>query len=537
LFTLLHLLRYCIAASMEDLTESLSEMVLRSGREISHPSARQDSSSPLSQCTGAEAKPSPPDYNDELQERSVPASATPLYPQPNAPLCEGGSFSGDIRATLLEMRRQMEDRERDRAACEAAYRKEIEAMQQRCAEQECERAALEMQFDRKVSDLNRRCQDSEDEAAKCRARLVQHRDTYERALDKARTFSSDPVRSNDAFIRPHQSALHQPKISDAVIAPRPFNGINTDKAEDWLKYFIKFANFKGLTERDRIDIFAMLLQDGAADWFNTLSESQTRSWDAVEREFRAMYSKPDVLKYQEASALWLNPQKSDERVDLFITRLKKEASRLNMPDNMLHYAVLNGLRPAIRSHCLQQGTRTLDETLKAARIAEASQASDPLTSLLMETIKVTSQAAQKQAADIAQLTKQVASLNDKPEALAQPVNTVGPTDQQSGRGPPGRGPYRQGQGHNDGHPQGRPQQPRPQQQQRMLYSQRAQQQQQAPTSNSNSAAARASGGTCFRCGRDDCRGRDSCYARDQVCRNCRKIGHFARVCRSTGRRE
>jgi hypothetical protein len=53
----------------------------------------------------------------------------------------------------------------------------------------------------------------------------------------------------------------------------------------------------------------------------------------------------------------------------------------------------------------------LEHTLRAARIAEASTATNPLTALLIETIKTTTRAAEKQAAEIKDLSMKVSALS------------------------------------------------------------------------------------------------------------------------------
>ena len=72
----------------------------------------------------------------------------------------------------------------------------------------------------------------------------------------------------------HQKAV---KISDTVIAPKHFAG-DSAEAEDWLKYFIRFANYKGLTDGERIQVLSLLLTGVAADWFTTLTRPQTASY-------------------------------------------------------------------------------------------------------------------------------------------------------------------------------------------------------------------------------------------------------------------
>lgn len=60
-----------------------------------------------------------------------------------------------------------------------------------------------------------------------------------------------------------------------------------------------------------------------------------------------------------------------------MTRLKKCARRVNISDEMLNFAIIQGLRAPLRIHVLQQGVKDLRQTLRSAKIAEASQAADP----------------------------------------------------------------------------------------------------------------------------------------------------------------
>jgi hypothetical protein len=73
--------------------------------------------------------------------------------------------------------------------------------------------------------------------------------------------------------------------------------------------------------------------------------------------------------WKEAGDIFNQMQRPDERVDDFITRLKRCARRLNITDDTFHHTFLYGLRSPIRFHVLQQGVRDLQQTSRAARIA------------------------------------------------------------------------------------------------------------------------------------------------------------------------
>jgi hypothetical protein len=106
---------------------------------------------------------------------------------------------------------------------------------------------------------------------------------------------------------------------------------------------------------------------------------------------------------------------------------------INITDDTLHFAVIHGLRSPIRLHVLQQGVQDLEHTLRAARIAEASTATDPLTALLLETIKTTTQAAEKQAAEIKDLSMKVSALSANWHHSTSGIYGQRPTRHQRGR--------------------------------------------------------------------------------------------------------
>ena len=71
------------------------------------------------------------------------------------------------------------------------------------------------------------------------------------------------------------SASSQPSmpiVSDSAIFPPPFEGTSKENAEEWLAYFIRYANFKAFHGEQRRALFALLLRGPANTWFNTVQE-------------------------------------------------------------------------------------------------------------------------------------------------------------------------------------------------------------------------------------------------------------------------
>jgi hypothetical protein len=134
-------------------------------------------------------------------------------------------------------------------------------------------------------------------------------------------------------------------------------------------------------------------------------------YDALKQAFKDNYFKARELLWKEAGDLFNQNQRPDQRVDDFVTRLKRCTKTLNITDDTLQFAVIHGLREPIRLHILQQGVQDPQQTLKAARIAQASTTVDSLTALLLETIKTITQAAEKQAVDIEDFSSKVSALS------------------------------------------------------------------------------------------------------------------------------
>ena len=388
---------------------------------------------------------------------------------------------------------------------------------------------MKADFEQCMADLHSKQQQAINEADAYRAQLTKQQSLTTSALTPGRLLPAIP----------------HPKISDAIIAPKTFSGEGAD-ADDWLKFYIKFANFKGLSDRERVDVFSLLLTGVAGDWFATLSAAQTANWAAVEKEFRAMFSRPSCLRYQEASSLWLNPQGSNEKVDVFVTRLKKDASRLNLPEHLLQYAVLNGLRPQIRTHCLTQGCTTLEETIRAARIAEASAAGDPVTELLMATLKSTAANALRQEADLKSLANKVAAMQLPPKSSSSEQSEL---KAQSGQTPVGAVDHRQHQQFNGTNRWRQAEPPRrgmnyarggmrgsfnPRQQQRQHYGEQQQLRQQQQQQHTGLPQTDYQSGPSMRgsSGWTSTKPRGIFRAMTLTCNRCGRVGHYARDCRT-----
>ena len=317
----------------------------------------------------------------------------------------------------------------------------------------------------------------------------------------------------DIFSRTMADSEHR-AISDTVLAPKPFCGSSDQDAEQWLEYFNRYCRFRHLSARASEELFKMLLRDSAADFIACLPGVDTMSLADLQDHFRQNYFRNPELRWKEASDLWCQGQQPKERVQDYVIRLRRAAKRLNLGPDVQNYALVNGLKPQIRMAVVQNGLKTLEETIKAARIAEAAAetSEDPAQSVLLQALRDHIATSSRQSDDIKQLTSCVATLlsgtQQQSSIAASTMPPVVPSQQPA---------------------TGRILKPTPQNRQRQSYGQ------QSLNHQGGQRFARPVGDAqqypCGWCGKSH-HLRSACPAQGQQCNKCGKMNHYSKVCRS-----
>ena len=332
------------------------------------------------------------------------------------------------------------------------------------------------------------------------------------------------------------------RISDSVIAPQPFFGKSDDgiDAEEWLIYFLRYAEHKGWDKNATKGAFELMMRGNALHWLIGLNDETKRSMDSLMEAFKTTFLKSPELRWVEAQQMFTKPQTLIENVSSYVIRLRRIASRVNADSETIRHAFIAGLRPELRMQVLLKGAKTFEEAIHIARLAEAAGTGDSLTALLEEQIRSSTKSADKQSAELRELTSRV---NILANAVLDPhiVSSMGNKEQQAAR---------------DTSPQhdrvvtnyapARPLKDTPQNRQRVNYGRMAAAQGRQSRQGSLQSSSRGQrqgpwpqqqqpmnqnfrGQACPNCGRQH---NNECYAKGQTCRNCGKIGHYARCCRS-----
>jgi len=241
------------------------------------------------------------------------------------------------------------------------------------------------------------------------ARQLQHTDVQADDAASEAAESNTSVVSETEQLKKVVFSLQTLSVNDTNFTPRPFKGSSTDneQVERWLEYFDTYTKFRGIDGPARLQLFQLLLQDQAADWLRTTPK--TDDYSELLAAFRQRFAVSDIQRWEKATAIWTREQQPGESVDTYVTDIKNMARIVPVTDEtQLRFAIVRGLRNNIKLHVLQSAAQTLDDVIKAARVAEAA---------LTATGDVTS-------SDFTKLTQQVGELVDHLKKSSTTVNTV-----------------------------------------------------------------------------------------------------------------
>ena len=211
-------------------------------------------------------------------------------------------------------------------------------------------------------------------------------------------------------------------ISDTILAPKPLKGTSTEKADFWLEYFERYVTYRQLSENDARALFCMLMHEAASDFLSSLPNADRLA--GLKQAFQQNYFRSPELKWLDASDLWTKSRQPQELVADYVVRMRKAAKRLDLSEQNLLYAFLNGIKPGSWPAVVQHGAKTMQESIQVARNAEAAVEpdSDPMPALLMKALQAETDAAARQSAEIKQLTARVDALSSE---TTPPINWKG----------------------------------------------------------------------------------------------------------------
>lgn len=309
----------------------------------------------------------------------------------------------------------------------------------------------------------------------------------------------------------HEKMAESADTFAAVKAPT-FNG--KGDALTFMKQFDKFLKYRAIEndENKTLNLLTVLLKDSASDWVDSLPDSEKDTIAALRASFEKRYMSPESVKYKCAQELFTRKQ-CDETADDYITDMRKLASQIKATDDILRYAIMNGLRSDISVFVAQKQPESIDDVIQAARLAEVT---------LPRNHQQDNEPILKQLAEMNEEMKRLGSRLDR-QSTAN-VRTRSPTPER--RSVSFADETAQFHQQRDGRFGGRSFQPPRYGQIKQVFQQQ-QNQKQPMTYNTENQL-------CTRCGRFHI-DISQCIAWGKTCYRCNKRGHLASCCMSAAR--
>lgn len=317
------------------------------------------------------------------------------------------------------------------------------------------------------------------------------------------------------------------------VTPPTFAGRPNDDPFAFVRAFERYVDWKAIKDDDRKRaLFAVLLRDDAAAWFDTLTTTVQHSYDNLQNAFKHRYLATDAVQHRHARDLFTRKQADGETVDDFIASVRRQALMIGATDDVVRWILLCGFKPHIAAVVTQQKAVNIDQIIEAARLAEITvlpPATPPNNALILQQLS-------ELRAEVNQLGRDRVNSIRPPRDATPERHVAFRDDVHRASSQERRQPFIRRSN--------RPPSPRPQSlppwasssslppaNQYTVNLPPLQQTGHVGQLRNNNEAAGAL--FCSRCARSNCNGsRGICTAFGKQCFNCLKLNHVARACRA-----
>jgi len=135
---------------------------------------------------------------------------------------------------------------------------------------------------------------------------------------------------------------------ERTLLPDPFAGIPKEDAAEFWRHLETYLEYKRSDDGDNLRLATAMLVSTARYWLENLPEDREDTFVHLKAAFSEKFIQPAILKWQSANDIFTNQQMRTETVDEYANRIRNLGKRIEFTDSTLMFALLNGLKPAIK---------------------------------------------------------------------------------------------------------------------------------------------------------------------------------------------
>lgn len=126
---------------------------------------------------------------------------------------------------------------------------------------------------------------------------------------------------------------------------------------------------------------ALLLQDAVGDWYDGLNDDIRADWTTLKDAFRRRFEDTEVLRWRRGQEQHQRVQGHTESVDDYVTAVRKLTKSVGIDGETERYVIQRGLRSGLLDCVIRAQPTSVDDILKAARLAEAAETITKMSSI------------------------------------------------------------------------------------------------------------------------------------------------------------
>ena len=159
-------------------------------------------------------------------------------------------------------------------------------------------------------------------------------------------------------------------IRNIKLRPPQFSGKRNENVKQFFSKFTKYAEHQGIAEEDMVEATSLVLEGDALEMYDSLVRNNADlDYEGLKDTMIAHYDE-DKIDFVVRSRINKRMLKSNESVTDYFNDLRKEAMKIDLGDEALLYAFIEGLPAYMAEHIVCQNPRTPTEALNCAKTLE-----------------------------------------------------------------------------------------------------------------------------------------------------------------------